>query len=150
MWLTRQEAAAFSEHIFQKEFQPSGTPTRELSSRWSGFSTLREASLGWNLVSLGCVGSVVGWLVTLGPNALHAFVEVRRLGGLGERERERGVRALRVGSWVGTWITVARMRDELRRLLWSLQGSIITRWQLLSRNPKTIKSWEKAAQSGRA
>lgn len=51
--------------------------------------------------------------------------------------------ALRVGSWVGTWITVARMRDELRRLLWSLQGSIITRWELLSRNPKTIKIMEK-------
>lgn len=30
----------------------------ELSSRWSGFSTLREASLGQNLVTLWCVGSV--------------------------------------------------------------------------------------------
>lgn len=36
----------FRTSLFQKEFQPSGTPTRELSSRWSGFSTLRESFSG--------------------------------------------------------------------------------------------------------
>lgn len=94
-WLVpNQEPRPFPNTFSRRNSSHQGHQ-RELSSRWSGFSTLREASLGQNLVTWGCVGSVCPDGYVGQCPALHFAGRGRSVGTVGIQV------ALRVGSWVG-------------------------------------------------